>query len=161
MMRITQGDLDDRRVIDLLDLHFNRARTESPAGSFHALDPSGLKSPDICFWTIWDGESLAGIGALRRLSADHGEIKAMHVAEAMRGQGAGRALLGHIIATARSLGMSRLSLETGARPYFLPAQALYRRQGFVECEAFGDYEPDPNSVFMTLDLGDPGGDLTP
>jgi len=47
---------------------------------------------------------------------------------------------------------ARLSLETGARPYFQPAQALYRSHGFVECGAFGDYAPDPDSVFMTLAL---------
>ena len=51
--------------------------------------------------------------------------------------------------------MSRLSLETGSWDYFLPAQALYRSVGFIECGAFGDYVPDPNSVFMTLQLREP------
>jgi hypothetical protein len=54
--------------------------------------------------------------------------------------------------TARAGGMSRLSLETGAWPYFAPARALYARHGFVECGPFGDYREDPNSVFMTLVL---------
>jgi putative acetyltransferase len=57
------------------------------------------------------------------------------------------------MAAARARGMSRLSLETGSWDYFLPARALYRRHGFVECAAFGDYLPDPNSVFMSIDLG--------
>jgi putative acetyltransferase len=47
--------------------------------------------------------------------------------------------------------MSRLSLETGSWDYFQPAVALYRSHGFVECPPFGDYVPDPNSIFMTLD----------
>ena len=61
-------------------------------------------------------------------------------------------MLRHIIASARQSGMSRLSLETGSWEYFLPAQALYRSHGFVECPPFGEYAPDPNSVFMTLFL---------
>jgi isocitrate/isopropylmalate dehydrogenase len=34
-------------------------------------------------------------------------------------------------------------------------RALYRKHGFVECAPFGGYLPDPNSVFMSLDLGKP------
>ena len=61
-------------------------------------------------------------------------------------------MLRHIIAVARARGMSRLSLETGASEYFLPARALYRSHGFLECPPFADYVLDPNSVFMSLDL---------
>jgi len=64
-------------------------------------------------------------------------------------------MLRHIIASAKEQGMSRLSLETGSWEYFLPALSLYRRHGFVECAPFADYAPDPNSVFMTLDLQGP------
>jgi putative acetyltransferase len=61
-------------------------------------------------------------------------------------------MLRHIIDKAREMGMTRLSLETGAWPYFAPARALYRRYGFVECPPFGCYNADPNSVCMTLEL---------
>jgi putative acetyltransferase len=61
-------------------------------------------------------------------------------------------MLLHIIAAARASGMSSLSLETGSWDYFLPARALYRRYGFVECPPFAEYVLDPNSVFMSLDL---------
>jgi len=61
-------------------------------------------------------------------------------------------MLRHIIATARASRMSRLSLETGSWDYFQPARALYKSHGFVECPSFGDYVPDPNSVFMSLNL---------
>jgi putative acetyltransferase len=67
----------------------------------------------------------------------------------------GSAMLRHIITAARALAISRLSLETGSWDYFRPARALYRKHGFVECAPFGDYLPDPNSVFMSLDLGKP------
>src|SRR5262249_10160019 len=68
------------------------------------------------------------------------------------------ALLGHIIAAARQMGLSRLSLETGAQPYFNPARELYRRNGFFECGPFGDYVPGPKSGFLKLGVrDDPGG----
>jgi putative acetyltransferase len=152
MMRIIQGDLSDPRVVDLLNIHLTSARAETAPGSDHALDLAGLQSPDISFWTIWDDETLLGVGALRRLSADHGEVKSMHTAQSMRGRGAGSAMLRHIIATARASGMSRLSLETGSWEYFQPARVFYRSHGFVECPPFADYVLDPNSVFMSLDL---------
>jgi putative acetyltransferase len=97
-------------------------------------------------------KSFLGMGALKRLSADHGEVKSMHTVEAMRRNGVASAMLRHIIAAARASGMARLSLETGSWDYFRPARALYRSHGFVECPPFADYVPDPNSVFMTLDL---------
>lgn len=152
MMRIVEGDLCDSRVVGLLHTHLTSARAETTPGSAHALDLTGLQSPDISFWTIWDDETLLGIGALKRLSADHGEIKSMHTAQSMRARGAGSAMLRHIIATARASGMSRLSLETGSWEYFRPAQAFYRSHGFVECPPFADYVLDPSSVFMSLDL---------
>jgi putative acetyltransferase len=149
-MRIVEGGLDDPRVIELLHVHLLRARAETAPGSAHALDLSGLRSPDVTFWCAWEGDSLAGVGALKQLSAGHGEVKSMHTAESMRRSGVGAAILRHIVAAARSRGMSRLSLETGSWPYFAPARAFYARHGFVECPPFGDYRPDPNSVFMTL-----------
>lgn len=151
-MRIVEGGLDDPRVIELLHAHVSRARAETARGSAHALDLSGLRAPDITFWSAWEGDTVAGVGALRELSPDHGEIKSMHTAESMRRKGVGSAILRHIIDAARSRGMSRLSLETGSWPYFTPARALYAQHGFVECEPFGDYKADPNSVFMTLVL---------
>ena len=152
MMRIIQGDLGDPRVVGLLQIHLTNARGATAPGSAHALDISGLQSSDISFWTIWDDEMLLGMGALKRLSADHGEIKSMHTVQSMRRRGAGREMLHHIIATARASGISRLSLETGSWDYFQPAHALYRSHGFVACQPFADYVLDPNSVFMSLEL---------
>ena len=117
-----------------------------------ALDLSGLRSADIDFWTIWDDETLCGTGAWKRLSSDHGEVTSMHTAQAQRRKGVAGAMLDHLIATAQGHGMSRLSLETGSWDFLAPARALYRRHGFVASGPFGDYGPDPNSVFMTLAL---------
>lgn len=76
----------------------------------------------------------------------------MHTEQSRRRQGTGSAILLHIIAAARQMKLSRLSLETGSWPYFAPACELYKQHGFVECPPFGNYVLDPNSIFMTLEL---------
>lgn len=151
-MKIAKGDLADPGIIELLARHLARSRAETARGSAHALDRDGLRAPEIDVWAIWDGDVLLGVGALKRLSSEHGEVKSMHIVEARRRTGAGSAMLRHIIAEARKKGMSRLSLETGSWAYFQPAVALYRKHGFVDCPPFAGYAPDPNSVFLSLNL---------
>ena len=151
-MKISDGGLDDPRVQTLIAHHFHTARAETAPGSAHALDLSGLKSPDIHFWSAWEENRVIAVGALKRLSESHGEIKSMHTEQSHRRKGAGSAMLRHIIASARQMGLSRLSLETGSWPFFTPAHEFYRRHGFAECPPFASYVPDPNSVFMTQEL---------
>ncbi len=152
MTTIVAGGLDDPRVQALLEHHVTTARAQTARGSAHALDLSGLRTPDMRFWSAWDGDDVVAVGALKQLTPLHGEVKSMHTAQARRRAGVGSAMLRHIISAARGAGMARVSLETGSWPYFEPARAFYRRHGFVECPPFGDYNPDPNSVFMTLEL---------
>jgi len=151
-MTIVSGGLDDPRVQALLEHHVRTARAQTGRGSAHALDLSGLQTPDIRFWSAWDGDEVVGVGALKQLTPRHGEIKSMHTLETRRRSGVGSAMVTHILEAARAMGIERVSLETGSWPYFEPARAFYRRNGFVECPPFGDYNPDPNSVFMTLEL---------
>jgi putative acetyltransferase len=151
-MQIDRGDLSNPEVIALLELHVTRARAETAPGSAHALDLSGLRSPDISFFAAWEGRELLGVGALKQLSPLHGEVKSMHTAAGKRRDGVGTAILQHIISEAGAMGLTRLSLETGSWNYFEAARTFYRRHGFVACAPFGDYKSDPNSVFMTLEL---------
>jgi putative acetyltransferase len=151
-MEIVAGDLDDPRVIALMTHHLDSARAATAPGSAHALDLTGLRSPDIDFRALWDGDTLVAVGALMRIGPDHGEIKSMHTARPFRRTGAGGAMLRHLVALAREKGFTRVSLETGSWDFFRPAIALYAMHGFTECPPFGAYGPDPNSVFMTLEL---------
>lgn len=151
-MKILPGDLEDPRVRALLEHHAASARAETAPGSAHALDLEDLGGPEIALWAAWDGDELLGVGALKRLADDHGEIKSMHTARTARRRGVGSALLRHLVDAARARGMTRLSLETGSWDYFEPARRFYRRHGFVDCPPFGDYVDDPNSVFLRLDL---------
>ncbi len=151
-MILHEGRLDDPRIIALLQVHVDRARNETARGSAHALDVDALKVPEVRFFSAWDGETLLGCGALKTFAPGHGELKSMHTAEAHRGKGVGDALVRHLIAEARTMGLTQLGLETGAWPYFAPAHRLYERHGFRDCPPFGDYAADPNSRFMSLDL---------
>jgi putative acetyltransferase len=151
-MRISAADFDEPELLDLLRLHARTARAATAPGSAHALDLAALRQADIEVWTIRDGQDLLGVGALQRLPDEQGEIKSMHTVASARRRGVGSAMLTHIIGAARRHGMTRLSLETGSWDFFLPARALYRHHGFIECGPFGRYVADVNSVFMTLDL---------
>lgn len=151
-MHIAEDDLSGEQIRALLDIHFAGMLANSPPGSCHFLDVEGLKAPGVTFWSIWDGTELAGMGALKQHDAALGEVKSMRTHAVHQGKGVGAAMLAHIIATARSRGLTRLSLETGSTPAFDAAQALYIRFGFVYCPPFADYQPDPFSRFMTLDL---------
>ena len=151
-MIIQPCNFSDPQVLDLLRKHLADMRATSPPGCVHALDLSGLQSPDVTFWAAWEGKALLGFGALRELTPATGEIKSMRTATAQLRRGVAARLLEHMIATARSRGYSQLSLETGTGPAFEPALALYRRYGFVNGEAFGDYVRTDFNQFLHLAL---------
>lgn len=154
-MRIELDDLSRPQVHALLNEHLTNMFELSPPENVFALDLTGLRAPDITFWTVWEDALLLGCGALKELSAQHGEIKSMRTPKALRRRGAGRAVLAHIIAVAGQRGYEMLSLETGSNPAFLPAQKLYQSFGFTYCGPFGSYREDPNSVFMSVRLAAP------
>ena len=151
-MKIERDDLSRPAIHELLEEHLRSMRALSPPESVHALDLERLRAPEITFWSAWEGDLLLGCGALLELEARHGEVKSMRTPEARRRTGAGRGLLMHIIAEARSRGYERLSLETGSMAAFEPAHRLYESAGFTRTGPFGRYAEDPNSVFMTLAL---------
>ncbi len=151
-MHIEIDDLTRPAIHALLNEHLQSMRELSPPESVHALDLEKLRSPDITFWSAWEGPLLLGCGALKKFESSHGEIKSMRTPAALRRQGAGRAILAHIIDVAKTRSYACLSLETGAMQAFKPAHALYESFGFTFCGPFGDYAEDPNSVFMTLRL---------
>lgn len=150
-MEIRQDDPKGAHVTELLTHHL-RELQEVMAQHAFALDASGLSAPDVTFWTAWNNDVLAGFGAMKELDPEHGEVKSMRAAPAARGTGVGRAILMHIIAEARKRGYRWLSLETGTATLHAPAIALYRRAGFLPCDAFADYWPSLHNQFFRLDL---------
>jgi putative acetyltransferase len=151
-MRIVEDDLSGAAVHDLLRHHLEQMHLNSPPGSVFAFDIDRLRAADVTFWTAWEGDTLLGCGAVKQLDAENGEIKSMRTAPDHLRKGVAAALLDHIVAVARERGYRRLSLETGSGPSFDPALALYRRRGFVDGDAFGDYERTDFNQFLHLDL---------
>ena len=151
-MEIRRDNLTNPDVIALLEEHLRCMALASPPESRHALDLDGLRKSDVTFWSIWDGDKLAGCGALKELDPAHGEIKSMRTSYASQRQGVATQVLQHLIAEAKRRGYRRLSLETGSMEYFEPARSLYARFGFAGCPPFASYKEDPNSRFMTKRL---------
>jgi putative acetyltransferase len=146
------GGDDPRRddVSALLHRHLEFARSCTPPEFVFALDLDGLADPSVTFCSARRDGELLGVGALKELDADHGELKSMHTSTPARRQGVGDALVAHLVGLARQRGYRRVSLETGAQEEFGPARAMYGRAGFSVCGPFGDYPDSTHSVFMTL-----------
>jgi putative acetyltransferase len=151
-MQIREDDLTGQKIADFLQEHLEEMNEITPPESVHALDLEALRSPDVTFWSAWEGDELLGCGALKKLDSRSGEVKSMRTAKAHRGKGIASKILEHIITEAERRGYDCLNLETGALPEFAPARALYRRYGFEYRGSFAEYIDDPNSVFMTKKL---------
>ncbi len=149
---IRPGDMAAGPVCALLALHLAGMHAVSPPGTVYALDLGGLSTSDIRVWTAWIGDRLAGIGALKALGNGAGEIKSMRTDPDFLRRGVAKALLDHLIGAAKARQMTRLSLETGSGPEFEAALALYRRNGFANGAAFGDYLPSAFNQFLHRNL---------
>lgn len=151
-LRIAEDDLAGEAIRELVALHLSGMHAHSPACKVHALPVEKLRQPDVTFFSAWNGDELAGMGAIRHIDATHGELKSMRVAPAWLGKGVGEAVLVHLLEVAQKRGYSRVSLETGRGPAFEPALGLYRKHGFVDCDAFADYVLDDFSQCMTRSI---------
>jgi putative acetyltransferase len=121
-----------------------------PAESNHLMDIDALTAPEVVFLVARDAHGRAlGCGAFVK-RAGYAEVKRMYVDPEARGQGVGGALLADIAQRAVQAGMGSLKLETGIHQP--EAIGLYERDGFRYIEPFGDYQPDPLSLFMHKDL---------
>lgn len=152
MFAIREDNLLGEPTRALLALHLAGMRDNSPPESVFALDLSGLQRADVTVWTVWDGNNVVGVGALRMLHGDIGELKSMRTHPSHVRRGVAALLLDHLITEAKARGLTHLSLETGSGPAFDPALLLYRSRGFVDGEAFSDYERSSFNQFLHLAL---------
>ena len=149
MIKSVEGNFDNLEVNKLLTKHFIELRAASPEGSTHVLDIPGLKDKSIKFWSLWENEKLLGCGALKFLKKDHGEFKSIRVHDNFRNQGNGIKVINYLIDEAKILGIKRLSIETGAGDFFIPARKLFNKCNFEPCEPFAHYKKDINSIYLT------------
>ena len=151
-MKSIEGNFDNLEVNSLLKKHFIELRSVSPEGSTHVLDIDGLKDPSIKFWSLWENNKLIGCGALKFLEKNHGEFKSIRVADEFKKKGVGERIINHLIEEAKKLKISKLSIETGAGEFFLPARNLFSKFNFKKCLPFAHYKEDPNSCYFTKNL---------
>ena len=121
---------DDPRADDVQDLlgrHLTFAHSQSGPEHVHALTPDGLLDPTIAFFSYREAGELLAVGALKLLEPGHGEIKSMHTAQAARGRGIGRAMLGHLICLARQRGAAG-SAWSWRHPGLRPGPRALRRR---------------------------------
>ena len=149
-MKSIEGNFDNVEVNNLLIKHFIELRAVSPEGSAHVLDINGLKDSSIKFWSLWENNKLMGCGALKFLDKQHGEFKSIRVVDDFRKKGMGLKIITHLIDEAKKLNIKKLSLETGAGEFFLPARNLFNKCGFISCNPFAHYKKDQNSCYMSL-----------
>jgi putative acetyltransferase len=149
---IRPDDLSHPATRALLALHLRGMHAATPPGHVFALDLSGLQTPTVTVWTVWEGDTILAIGALKILPDRTGELKSMRTHPDHLRRGAAAALLDHLIAQARARGLTRLNLETGRGPAFEPALALYQKRGFAPGPAFADYTQSDFNQFLQLDL---------
>jgi putative acetyltransferase len=101
------------------------------------LDPDDVAPGRGAFTLAWVGLEAVGCGAVRLIDANRAELKRMYVVPDYRGHGVAAAILRFLERHARSLGATRMVLETVTTPP--AAVALYRGAGYEEIPKFGPY----------------------
>ena len=138
-----------RSLISALDAEIAERYPEERA-NFFRLDASETAPGRGAFLVATVDGEVVGCGAVRLLDGADAEIKRMYVMPSRRGRGIGGALLAALESEARSLGATRLVLETGER--LLEAVALYERTGFTVIPPFDEYVGARLSLCMGKEL---------
>ena len=131
------NSMDARRCLD----EYFRELTErfetgfDPTKSNPARDEE-MTPPAGFFVVAWLDGRPVGCGALRRKDMTTGEIKRMWTAQSARGKGVAGRVLQTLEEIARESGLKTLRLETNRT--LTEAQALYRREGYLEVAPFND-----------------------
>lgn len=133
-------------VLRLLEMSDAYMASLYPAESNHMLDIASLEKPGVNFLVARHDGRIVGCCALVEAGDGTAEIKRMFVDPDARGLSIGRRLMETIEALGREKGIAAVRLETGiSQP---EALGLYRRFAYREIGPFGDYKPDPLSLFM-------------
>ena len=104
---------------------------------------------------VYQGK-VCGLGSLKTINSEIGEIKRMFVDPTVRRVGAGRAILEGLLLEAKNVGYKKVRLDS---PKFMQAaHCLYRSYGFCDIEAYPEMEIPAEFkdylLYMELDLID-------
>lgn len=152
-MHIRRLQADDPAPARLIEQSDAYMASLYPPGSNYLESAAALRKPNVAFFGAFIGYELVACGAVKILEHDvsYGEIKRVFVVGRHRGKGLAKAIMQRLESHLTTSGITVARLETGVKQP--EALGLYRRLGYVEREPFGDYPPDPLSVFMEKKLG--------
>jgi len=144
---ITAERPDSTAALKLLsELDEELWRHPYPPQSRHAFTVEKLLRENVAFFVARVDDRPAACGGIKLFGVDYGELKRMYVEPSHRRMGLGRAILNHLADYARQQQVGILRLETGI--YQVAAIGLYERFGFERRPPFGEYRPDPLSVYF-------------
>lgn len=100
---------------------------------------TSLKPPNgVLYLLVVDGE-VAGMGALRKLRENVGEVKRMYNRPQYRGNGYGKKMLNRLLEAGRELGCSTFILDSAK--FMAAAHHIYRSAGFNDRGEYPESEP--------------------
>jgi N-acetylglutamate synthase-like GNAT family acetyltransferase len=99
-------------------------------------DASKFYPPFGRFYLVEHESRYVGVGCLKRLASDLGEIQRMYVQSHVRGVGAGRLLVQRLLQDALLLGYAKVRLES--LKALTAAHSLYRSVGFVDINPYSE-----------------------
>lgn len=135
-----------RRLVEALDTYQSGLY---PAESNHLEPIESLTNKNVIMLGALHKECLFAMGAVK-LFKNYGEIKRLFVPEKHRGKGLAQKIMAELEDNLIQRSIFTARLETGI--YQPEAVGLYKKLGYVLCDPFGDYKPDPLSVFMEKQL---------
>jgi ribosomal protein S18 acetylase RimI-like enzyme len=112
--------------------------------------PGKYAPPDGRLYLAYSDGNLAGCIALRKIGDGVCEMKRLFVRDTFRGAGIGVRLIEKAIADARSIGYSKMRLDTYP-PKMGKAVKLYESHGFREIPPYYD-NPHDDVLYMELEL---------
>ena len=107
------------------------------------VDPDDFAPPGGTFLLAYRDAQLVGCAGMRRRSDEDVEVKRMFIRRTYRGRGYSRDLLALVEDEARTIGFTRVLMESGlAQP---EAMGLYESSGYERIPGFGHYRNEPQN----------------
>ena len=102
---------------------------------------SSYLPPEGIYYVLQVKGKIGGMGALRKLNTDVGEIKRMYIKPEYRKKGYGKAMLTQLLKKGKEFGFSTIRLDTGK--FMVAAQYVYLSAGFQERDKYPETEVPP------------------
>ena len=132
------GQLEDNYQIDAA---FIIGLTPSEYVHSHLEELTSLNPPEGIIYLLVVGGEIAGMGAVRKLGDEVGEIKRMYTRRTFRGRGYGRRMLNRLLEAGREFGCSSFLLDSPRWSH--AAHHIYRSTGFEERGEYPESEVPP------------------